>query len=199
MTKEIKTIIFDYGGVICTTRRSELFANWINQEYGIVKEDVLSQFDVGVWDDYNVGKSSAEECYKVFQDLGIPLSIEELKNKFVSFGNPDPKMKELIQNLKSEGYDLAILSDSIPEFTEVVKYNFPNTFRVEVFSDEVKLRKPDPAIYDLTLERIGNLASECLFIDDKEKNLVYPREIGINVHLFRGIDGLVEDFKRYKC
>ena len=197
MTKKINTIIFDYGGVICTTRRSQQLANWINEKYGIAKEDVISQFDVGVWDDYNIGKSSAEECYQAFQDLGVPLSTDELKKKFSGFGHPDPRMKELVLNLKKQGYDLAMLSDSVPELTEVVRENFPDTFRVEVFSEEVRMRKPNPAIYDLTLERIGNPAEKCLFIDDKEKNLVYPQEIGINVHLFRSVDELVDDLKMY--
>ena len=49
----------------------------------------------------------------------------------------------------------------------------------------------------MTLERIGNPAEKCLFIDDKEKNLVYPQEIGINVHLFRSVDELVDDLKMY--
>jgi len=197
MLPKLKTIIFDYGGVICTTKRSQLFAEWINQKYGIEVEEILSKFDVSVWEDYIIGNGSANECYQVFQDLGVPMSTEELKAKFVSFGHPDQKMKELIQNLKNEGYDLAILSDSVPEQTEVVRRNFPDTFGVEVFSEEVGMRKPDPAIYDFTLERISNSANECIFIDDKEKNLVYPQEIGIKTHLFQNVEGLIEDLKGY--
>ena len=43
-------------------------------------------------------------------------------------------------------------------------------FEVVVDSANVGMRKPDPEIYELTLERLGLDAPECVFVDDIEVN-----------------------------
>ena len=49
-----------------------------------------------------------------------------------------------------------------------------------MFSSEVGLRKPDPRIYHLTLERLGGLApSEAVLLDDFEVNVEAARAIGM--------------------
>jgi putative hydrolase of the HAD superfamily len=47
------------------------------------------------------------------------------------------------------------------------------------------MRKPEPAIYRLTCERLGVEASECLFIDDIEVNCDAARAIGMTAVHFR--------------
>ncbi len=41
------------------------------------------------------------------------------------------------------------------------------------------LRKPDKAIYDLTLKRLGVAAKEAIFLDDLGGNLRPAREMGM--------------------
>jgi HAD superfamily hydrolase (TIGR01509 family) len=48
-----------------------------------------------------------------------------------------------------------------------------------VFSAEVRLIKPDPAIFRLTLEKLGIAESEVLFIDDRVSNVTVARSLGI--------------------
>jgi 2-haloacid dehalogenase len=43
----------------------------------------------------------------------------------------------------------------------------------------VRLIKPDPAIFRLTLEKLGIAESEVLFIDDRVSNVTVARSLGI--------------------
>jgi 2-haloacid dehalogenase len=51
-------------------------------------------------------------------------------------------------------------------------------------SGEVKLLKPDPAIYFLALDRFGLKPAEALFIDDREINVEGALAVGMQAHLF---------------
>ena len=44
-------------------------------------------------------------------------------------------------------------------------------FEVLVFSGDVGLAKPDPAIYRLTVQRLGLAPGECVFVDDLAVNV----------------------------
>ena len=47
------------------------------------------------------------------------------------------------------------------------------------------MRKPDPKIYELTLERLGGIpAEECVFVDDIDLNCAAARELGMTAVLF---------------
>ena len=53
-------------------------------------------------------------------------------------------------------------------------------FEFVVDSAFVGMRKPEPAIYELTLERLGDVeAGECVFVDDVEINCDAARELGM--------------------
>ncbi len=67
---------------------------------------------------------------------------------------------------------------------------FFSRFRDIVVSGEVKLLKPDPAIYFLALDRFGLKPAEALFIDDREINVEGARAVGMQAHLFVGADDL---------
>jgi SAM-dependent methyltransferase len=57
-------------------------------------------------------------------------------------------------------------------------------FSHRTVSADVKCRKPDLKIFDLTLEAIGKAPSECIFIDNDVKNLLAAEEVGISAVLF---------------
>ena len=58
-------------------------------------------------------------------------------------------------------------------------------FHVVVDSASSGMRKPDPEIYALTLDRVGLPPQECVFLDDLEVNVQAAREHGMHGILFR--------------
>jgi HAD superfamily hydrolase (TIGR01509 family) len=59
------------------------------------------------------------------------------------------------------------------------------------------MRKPEPGIYELTLERLGDglAPADCLFIDDGEPNVEGAREVGMTAVHFRDNDQAIAEIK----
>ena len=69
-------------------------------------------------------------------------------------------------------------------------------FEVVVDSAFVGLRKPDPAIYELTLERLGGVAPErCVFVDDLDMNCDAARELGMTAVRFENADQAIPEIR----
>jgi putative hydrolase of the HAD superfamily len=65
---------------------------------------------------------------------------------------------------------------------------------VVVDSAFVGMRKPEPAIYELTLERLGGLpATACAFVDDLEVNCEAARALGMSAVCFRHSDQAIAE------
>jgi putative hydrolase of the HAD superfamily len=69
-------------------------------------------------------------------------------------------------------------------------------FEVVVDSAWVGMRKPDPEIYRLTLERLGGVAPErSLFVDDNERNVETARELGMHGVHFRSNEQAIPEIR----
>jgi HAD superfamily hydrolase (TIGR01509 family) len=70
-------------------------------------------------------------------------------------------------------YQTAIISNAMPGLMALVtgKYPIADAFDVIVGSGDVKVAKPDPAIYRLALEQLGRQPAEAVFIDDSLPNI----------------------------
>lgn len=103
-----------------------------------------------------------------------------LSNDYAAALTVRTRMYELIDKLKSLGIKLAVLSDTIESHVRVnQERGLFSPFDVTIFSNEVHMRKPDPKIFELTLERLGVDASETIFIDDRVVNVEAARRLGI--------------------
>ena len=78
-------------------------------------------------------------------------------------------------------YDFVILSNDVSEWSAYITkfHGLDKYFSHKIVSGDVKCRKPDRKIYELTLERIGKKPEECLFIDNTAQNLLVAQELGI--------------------
>jgi FMN phosphatase YigB (HAD superfamily) len=90
----------------------------------------------------------------------------------------------LLKRVQAAGYKIVLLSNTDPERFGFVRKKFPEIlfFDDYVLSYEVRLIKPDPAIYFEAARRAGCRPAECVFIDDMEENVRSAVSAG-----FRGI------------
>lgn len=91
-----------------------------------------------------------------------------------------------IRELKTAGLKLALLTNNIAEFSDYWRATFPidELFDVVVDSSAVGLRKPDPAIYTLTLDQVGTTPEATVFLDDNAGNIRAARALGMEtVHV----------------
>jgi FMN phosphatase YigB (HAD superfamily) len=70
-----------------------------------------------------------------------------------------------------------------------------DNFTFKTLSAEVKLIKPDAAIYEHTLRGLGVSAEEALFVDDRENNIRAARALGMHAIQFQSIAELKDDLK----
>lgn len=114
-----------------------------------------------------------------------------------SFGEtitgPVPGTHAIVEALDARNVPLFAITnfsaDFWPPFFEKEKAFF-SRFRDIVVSGEVKLLKPDPAIYWLALDRFRLRPGEALLVDDRRINVDGALAIGMQAHLFTGADDL---------
>ena len=102
---------------------------------------------------------------------------------------PNREMIEFVRELRERGLRAALLTNNVREWEPHWRAKLPEIdelFEVVVDSAFVGLRKPDPAIYMLTLERLGGgvRAEDCVFVDDLELNCEAARALGMTAVRF---------------
>ena len=99
------------------------------------------------------------------------------------------------QHLKKHGFLTAILSNISDNVLASVEREFDwiHRFDVLVWSYQVHLVKPDPAIYRYTLAKLGTRPEETLFLDDKPVNVEAARAVGMKALEFSTVERLHDD------
>jgi HAD superfamily hydrolase (TIGR01509 family) len=84
-------------------------------------------------------------------------------------------------------YATAILSNSGPgaREQEESRYGFSNVFDPIVYSHEVGIEKPDPAIYALTCDLLQVEPREAVFLDDTQMSVDGANEYGMTAILHK--------------
>jgi len=105
--------------------------------------------------------------------VGADISYEaffEMYNDIFSLNAP---AIDVLASVKAAGYKTLLLSNTDPERFAFVRRRFPEIlfFDDYVLSYELKLLKPDPAIYLAAVRLAGAEPQECVFIDDMEENI----------------------------
>jgi len=161
------------------------------------------RFEALYWADrhaYDEGKLTGLEFWrKIVRNASLnldPKAIDDLKSWDARmWTTQNPVMLAWQQNLKQHGLLTAILSNMGDSVLENMQREFDwlSNFDVLLWSFQLKMAKPDPAIYHHALEKLGTRPEETLFIDDKNVNIEAARALGINAILFSTVDHLRKD------
>jgi putative hydrolase of the HAD superfamily len=103
-------------------------------------------------------------------------------NTFPRFALPMPGMLETLQTLKARGFKLGIITNghSFQQQTKIDALEIRALFDAILVSTEVNLRKPNPEIYQLALERLGVQAEHAWMVGDHVLNDVLgARDAGL--------------------
>ncbi len=195
----IDTIIFDLGGVVLN-RGIWFFREWLVETYGVTNEDTINIFIKKYYKQYFSGKISEEEFWKnSLSDLSIDAEWKKLRSKLLSFFKPNKGMFELIDFLRNSGYKIALLSDQTNEWWLVLdnQHSISSHFEKCIISSEVGFHKPQPEIYNLTLNKLKSQPETSLFIDDLEQNLTPANKIGMKTILYQDTSQLKKEMATF--
>lgn len=196
----IKSIIFDLGGVLFTNGTND-FVKFLAEKYNLDQDKVgfaVSDSDYG--NEYRKGKLKREDFYKILQEnLGISEHIDVLEDEWIKRYKLIEATKDIILDLAKK-YKVYFLSDSVKERVDRLnnEHQFIKWFEDGIFSFDQGIRKPHLELYKIMIEKVKTKPEETVFIDDKEKNLVPARDLGIIGILFENPQQLREELKKLK-
>lgn len=107
---------------------------------------------------------------------------------------PNEPFVDFLRQLRGDGYRIALLTNNVREW-EPRWHALPvdELFTLVVDSHKEGVRKPDPKIYRILLDRLDAEPGKCLFVDDTEENCVAARELGIESIRFTDTDTTVRE------
>lgn len=129
--------------------------------------------------------------------LGREITLHGFGIAFVESLRPNEPMIEHMRTLRERGYKMAICTNNVREWEHLWRAKLPvdEIFDVVVDSGFVGSRKPEPRIYELTLERLSVQPRRALFIDDFEINCVAARELGMTAVHFQTTEQALEEIE----
>jgi putative hydrolase of the HAD superfamily len=204
---EVEVVVSDFGGVLTTPLLGSFMA--FQNETGISTEDLgRAMAAVAEADGENPlfelerGEITEVAFLERLADgleplLGHRPQMHRFKEIYFEALDPNPRMIELMRELKAEGYRMAMLTNNVREWEPLWRTMLPvdEIFETVVDSGFVGCRKPEPQIYELTLERIGMPAEACLFVDDLAHNCEGARKAGMSAVHFRDNEQAIAEIR----
>jgi putative hydrolase of the HAD superfamily len=202
----ISVVISDFGGVLTTPLVGAFLA--FQERSGVTLEELgnamakLANSD-GEHPLFRLEKGliSEHEFLRALADaLGRDVELEGFGERYFENLHPNEEMIALMRKLRERGLRMALLTNNVREWEPLWRAKLPDIdeiFEVVVDSAFVGMRKPEPGIYELTLERIGGgvTASDCLFVDDAEANCEMARELGMTAVQYRHNEQAVREIE----
>jgi epoxide hydrolase-like predicted phosphatase len=187
MAPLVRGLIVDYGGVLTT----DVFASFraFCTAEGLAPDTVRDQFmkapeSRALLERLETGRAREAEFEAAFAErLGVV--ADGLIDRMFGHMTPDETMVAGVLAARRAGVRTAMLSNSWGE-DRYDRAQLASLFDAWVISGVEGVRKPDPAIYELALERIGVPASGCVFVDDLPGNLKPARALGMATVVHRG-------------
>lgn len=195
MVTAYRSLIVDFGGVL-TTPLQDAMARFAD-EHGIDLQDLVrvalaaytegggdhlvAQFETGRLGEAEFALAFAQRLSEV---TGKDIDPEGVVHRLLRSLRLEEGMIEAVRRSRSAGIKTALLSNSwglelyprpvLDEICDVV-----------VISGEVGLRKPDPAIFTMTTDKLDVAPEDCIFVDDHPGHLKTAQEVGMMTVLHR--------------
>lgn len=183
---QIKAILFDMDGVLIDAREWHYHSlNKALQLFGktITRDDHLDNFD---------GLPTNKKLEKLSRKRGLPRElhglINDLKQKHTfhfiyKYCHPNFHHEYTLSKLKSEGYKLALCSNSIRRSVDLMVElsNLSQYFDKTFSNEDVTRPKPDAQIYQLAMEKLGVSPNQCLVVEDNVIGIKSATDAGVFV------------------
>lgn len=199
-SRTLKAVIFDYGEVLChapTPEENAKLARFFNLE--------VQQLP-GLWErnrgPYDRGDLTSQEYWSMLaKDAGVEIGSSEIERicelDLDMWSTINSSMVDWAYQLRGSDLKIGLLSNMHPDMVSHCRKQFAwlKDFDSVTFSADVRLIKPDPAIYEHALRGLGTKADETLFLDDRERNVRAAQGLGIHAIRFRSVAQLRRDLQ----
>jgi len=185
---KIKAVIFDMDGVLIDAR--EWHYDSLNAALKIFGTEI-SRYDHLVTFD---GLPTKKKLEMLSIEGGLPYGlhgfVNDLKQQYtleIVYAKCKPVFHHqyALSKLKSEGYRLAVCSNSVRKSIEIMMNKAGLSQYLDFFlsNQDVVKGKPDPEIYTKAMDRMGLKPEECLIVEDNENGI--KAAIASGAHLLK--------------
>lgn len=178
-----RAVIFDFGGVFMKTTDHEPRYRWdshLKLTPGSVERVVHGSES---WRLAQTGQITVEAYWSdVAQQLNLSSdNTRQLAHDFYSGDQLDSELVVYAQQLRTDGYPVALLSNDSPALREKLQIlGIANLFDPLIISAEIGVMKPNPQAYQSVLEKLGMPAEQTIFVDDMPANIAGAATLGIH-------------------
>ncbi len=190
-SRPIDAVLFDFGGVFTDSPFEAVRAMGASMGAPVdeVLDIVFGSYDEDtdhVWHQCERGELELEATRRAIAEAGrargLDIDLFEMLRFMSSDGGPRTQVIERTRQLRADGYRTALITNNVLEFRDYWRKMVPldELFEVVIDSSEVGIRKPDPRIYHLALERLGGIdPARSVFLDDYAGNVDAARRVGM--------------------
>ena len=184
-----RAVIFDLGGVVFPSpfEAFDAYDRDAGLEPGSVRRVIRTSSESGAWAALERGELALPDFHTQLEaeatEAGFRLDAARLMATVANGFGARPAMATAIRRIREAGLRTAALTNNWPH-PDGTDGDFPPTgnglgFDVVIESAVVGLRKPDPRIYELVLDKLAVDPKEAVFLDDLGINLKPAREMGM--------------------
>jgi putative hydrolase of the HAD superfamily len=203
----IRAVISDFGGVLTSPLVRSFLA--IQDRAGVSLEQLgtaLARATEAAGGEHPLfqlerGEISETEFLRgLEEELGEGVTLRGFREIYFDALDPNERMIGYMRELRSRGLRMALLTNNVREWEPLWRSKLPDVdeiFEVVVDSAFVGMRKPEPAIYRLALERLGDGLGprDCLFVDDTDVNCDTARELGMTAVQFQDAEQAIAEIE----
>jgi 2-haloacid dehalogenase len=197
--KKFDTIIFDLGGVLIDWNPDYVYRTIFNDEKKM--QEFYNEVCTPAWNEEQDGGRSLKDA----TDELIGRFPAEERNIRAYYDRWEEMLRgaidetvEVFRQIKEQGnYKLYALTNWSAETFPIAlkRFEFLNWFDGRLVSGEERIRKPFKEIYELLIGRFNIDPDSAIYIDDNERNLTAPKELGIHTIHFKSAVQLKEELQ----
>lgn len=182
----MQALVFDFFGVICSEITPFVLPKYMSAEEAVA-------YKASYVHDADLGRIDLDDVLAHLSQV-TGAGADTLLAEFWSFVKIDPEMVALIERMHAR-YRTALLSNAIRPFLRQIlaKHDLERLFDTILISAEQGIAKPDPAFFQMMVDKLGVPAEECFFVDDNAANVAAARAIGMQAVLFESVEKLTRD------
>lgn len=193
----ITTLIFDWGGVFTVGKYTQYLLDVLSEEREIDIEDSYSVLDSLIIKMATADLSFDEFVTRVSNELNIEIGVNEMRDIYKKSIKHNNEVIEFVDGLSQ--FKLVMLSNNDETTVKLLREyhkKILDLFSDVYFSYELKMKKPDLEIFRYVIKNSNLNPEECVFIDDKQKNVDAAEMVGIKGIRFSSLDQLKADMKQ---
>ena len=186
---ECAAVVFDYGEVL-SRPQDETHRAAMERLAGVPADRFWNAY----WSErraYDAGLAATEYWGRVAERAGASWDTARVQalwaSDVASWLPADPQVTAIAGALAERGVRLALLSNAPSDIAGALRHSpVLAPFASAFFSCDLRLCKPDPAVYRHVLDELGTEPARTVFVDDREENVLAAKREGIDAHHYEG-------------